>query len=1397
MGSMSKQFGPEFPPGGGGFVTPAFQFDWRQDPRIPQARARARRTIFLFLAKYSSRDFVSEIADFAVALENQLFDETESKDCYLNGRSILARLEWLIRRNWLCRLSVREGSNQTGSTVFPFPAAAVPSQAQNDSAGANLFDPSSGCVMASSTSFRRWILTADDANLHSSANLPYSLGSQNNHFKLEVSASDVGRMPACHSISPSAEQSMSDIYSLGNASHYVHPLDNGWTVLANAPQLVSESSLGSCHEQLQFANAQNNANLERVDVLNALPTIVSNTCGTSDKVHMVELVNFRSDLQFNELLDTKGASCSGFAVNDSLHLKRCNDGKCNCEQYKLLLNHIGNCQSSFCPLCGPALKPDSRSSSSGHPSISCSNSHGMKRPSCYTAEASPITDKRCKLDRSSLKTSSIPGASPVIGHILSPDGPLNIQASGSPSFSNSEATELKVEVDTVHEHQSASSDSLRKDDIDHLLRPKSEQTSNVSVELSADYRKMTELTSTRDAKAKSGVNFHTIYSKAMPILSEEQHVAEKEDVMVMVKSDETVTETNAELMAESTLEQHLAEKEDVMVMVKSDETVAETNAELMAESTEEQHIAEEDVMVMVKSDETVPETNAELMTDSTACGTQMKSEKQKVLGVSLTEFFTADEVKQHQQSLRPLDQIAAEEVSGSTIRRSGCVNTCQLCYLDKLVFPPLPIFCFSCDLRIKNHVTYYSMVDENGAQSCICSRCYSKPRGGNIKMLQLSIPKSKLVAKKNDVVTEESWVQCDKCEQWQHQVCALFIDKKDVEGQAEYICPKCYLEELNRGDRIPLPRTTGFGASNLPSTKLSAHIEQWLLSHLKKEREERAKAVGKGPYEVPGAADLVVRVVASVDKELKVKQQFLDIFRDKNYPAEFPYRSKVILLFQRIDGVDVCLFTMYVQEFGSHCSPPNRRSVNIAYLDSVKYFRPAIKTLKGEALRTFVYHQILNGYLDYCKKRGFAICYIWACPPPKGEDFILYCHPQAQKTPQRDKLNLWYRTMLKKSTEQNVAVHFTSLWEPIFASDAEGKAKVTAARLPYDGDYLSGIVEGMIKKIEEDSGGDLQKKLQQIPKRSLKALGYINPSADDAKDILLMHQLNSIIESKDQFFVIYLQYICNSCHEVILSGTRWFCNYCKNYQLCEGCHHGDTHTTSNGQKHILLQKSVDNVPLDTEDDDAILDNCFLENRHAFLSFCQGNNYQFDTLRRAKHSSTMILYHLHNATRSSIGSSCSLCLMIMEVGPRWICRMCPEFNVCAACYKKNGSASHTHNLIHHPPAVDQRTENLNAEKGKAPQDIVLHVFRCCTSDCCVTPNCRTLKKLIDHSHKCQIRFSGGCQCCRKLFSLLVNHAKICTDSDCGVPYCRDLKNRWRPESHSDMKANKDNNPQLKG
>ena len=94
------------------------------------------------------------------------------------------------------------------------------------------------------------------------------------------------------------------------------------------------------------------------------------------------------------------------------------------------------------------------------------------------------------------------------------------------------------------------------------------------------------------------------------------------------------------------------------------------------------------------------------------------------------------------------------------------------------------------------------------------------------------------------------WVQCDKCEAWQHQICALFNGRRNDGGQAEYTCPNCYILEVERGERKPLPQSAVLGAKDLPRTILSDHIEQRLFKRLKQERQERARLQGKSYDEV-------------------------------------------------------------------------------------------------------------------------------------------------------------------------------------------------------------------------------------------------------------------------------------------------------------------------------------------------------------------------------------------------------------------------------------------------------------------------------------------------------------------------------------------------------------------
>lgn len=94
------------------------------------------------------------------------------------------------------------------------------------------------------------------------------------------------------------------------------------------------------------------------------------------------------------------------------------------------------------------------------------------------------------------------------------------------------------------------------------------------------------------------------------------------------------------------------------------------------------------------------------------------------------------------------------------------------------------------------------------------------------------------------------WVQCDKCECWQHQICALFNGRRNDGGQAEYTCPNCYVQEVKRGLRKPLPQSAVLGAKDLPRTVLSDHIEDRLFKRLKQEKQDRANQQKKSIDEV-------------------------------------------------------------------------------------------------------------------------------------------------------------------------------------------------------------------------------------------------------------------------------------------------------------------------------------------------------------------------------------------------------------------------------------------------------------------------------------------------------------------------------------------------------------------
>ncbi|XP_018491142.2 histone acetyltransferase HAC5 [Raphanus sativus] len=773
----------------------------------------------------------------------------------------------------------------------------------------------------------------------------------------------------------------------------------------------------------------------------------------------------------------------------------------------------------------------------------------------------------------------------------------------------------------------------------------------------------------------------------------------------------------------------------------------------------------------------------EKMEQSVGAVAASNSGKSKIKGVSLIELFTPEQVEEHIRGLRQwVGQSKTKAEKNKAMGLSMSENSCQLCAVERLAFEPTPIYCTPCGARVKRNAMHYTVV-VGESRHYVCIPCYNETRTNTVTVDGTPVPKPRFEKKKNDEEVEESWVQCDKCQAWQHQICALFNGRRN-HGQAEYTCPNCYIQEVEQGERKPVSQGVILGAKSLPASNLSNHLEQRLFKKLRQERQERARLQGKSYDEVPGADSLVIRVVASVDKILEVKPRFLDIFREENYSSEFPYKSKAILLFQKIEGVEVCLFGMYVQEFGTDSASPNQRRVYLSYLDSVKYFRPDVRTVSGEALRTFVYHEILIGYLDYCKKRGFSSCYIWACPPLKGEDYILYCHPEIQKTPKTDKLREWYLAMLRKAAKEKVVVECTNFYDHFFVQSGECRAKVTAARLPYfDGDYWPGAAEDLIDQMsQEEDGKKSNRKVMPkkvISKRALKAVGQLDLSANATKDLLLMHKLGEIIlPMKEDFIMVHLQHCCKHCCTLMVSGHRWVCHQCKNFQICDKCHEveknrleKERHPVNQREKHVLYPIAIEDVPTEIKDSDDILESEFFDTRQAFLSLCQGNHYQYDTLRRAKHSSMMILYHLHNPTVPAFPTACAICQQELEPAQGWRCEVCPDYEVCSGCYSKG--INHPHSLVSRPSATDSVVQNTQTNQIQTAQltELLLHAMACFSAQC-QYPRCRMIKLLVRHGVACKNR--NSCVPCKRMWSLFRMHSRNCRDLQCRVPKCRELR-----------------------
>mmetsp|Transcript_12268 Transcript_12268/g.14887 ORF Transcript_12268/g.14887 Transcript_12268/m.14887 type:complete len:502 (-) Transcript_12268:164-1669(-) len=227
-------------------------------------------------------------------------------------------------------------------------------------------------------------------------------------------------------------------------------------------------------------------------------------------------------------------------------------------------------------------------------------------------------------------------------------------------------------------------------------------------------------------------------------------------------------------------------------------------------------------------------------------------------------------------------------------------------------------------------------------------------------------------------------------------------------------------------------------------------------------------------------------------------------------------------------------------------------------------------------------------------------------------------------------------------------------------------------------------------------------------------------------------------------------------------------------------------TVQESKDHVLHYVD-DGMLVKTPVYDKIHKNHLVESRHAFLALCTGNRYQFDQLRRAKHSTMMVLYHLHNPEAPAHLYTCNECQKDILSGSRYHCDLCSggNFDLCEVCARR---VQHPHKLT---PFVVTRGVNSNSPDAQQLQQrklenrrarkhslqlflqALVHASACGEVSCDNAP-CKKMKDLLAHRLNCKVRVRGGCEVCRRVLCLVQMHARSCTKKQCKVPHCDDLK-----------------------
>jgi len=396
--------------------------------------------------------------------------------------------------------------------------------------------------------------------------------------------------------------------------------------------------------------------------------------------------------------------------------------------------------------------------------------------------------------------------------------------------------------------------------------------------------------------------------------------------------------------------------------------------------------------------------------------------------------------------------------------------------------------------------------------------------------------------------------------------------------------------------------------------------------------------------------------------------------------------------------------------------------------------------------------------------------------------------------------------MLTDCQKRRIVGKVTNMYDLYFANEY-----LDATAVPYlEGDYFPGEAENIIKVLEEGGGkkgGSANKKSKK--KGTSKSRGGTrstggddkgvngNGTADDEKkkeverDQVMVKLGDMIQPMKESFIVAFLNWKGAKEEDMVVPEAIEKCR--KENPVKDDCDMAGSKRDAVGNVRNSVCRDRNGALVKVIDDDSEdLDCEFFNNRQAFLNLCKGNHYQFDELRRAKHTSMMVLWHLHNRDAPKFVQQCVACSREILSGKRYHCQTCPDYDLCEECYKdpKVNRGACTHKLQAMSVESDSGQEGQTSSSGlteeqrqQRQRNLMLHIQLIehasrCKSSSCTSSNCAKMKNYLQHARNCRVKVQGGCKICKRIWTLLRIHAQKCKDTVCPIPQCMAIRDRMR-------------------